>query len=114
MVSVYPTFLWQVSFLSDIWVNSVSLDLFTDASNTGSGAYLGNRWFGGVWPDTWKKFHITVKEIFPIVQAPELWADQLQNQCKTFHCDNSSIVQVINKQSSKDKILINLVRRIVV
>ena len=75
---------------------------------------MGNRWFGDVWSETWKQYHITVKELFPIVLSLEFWADQLQNQCIIFHCDNSSIVQVINKQTSKEKTLMNLVRRLVV
>ena len=49
-------------------------------------------------------FHtcITVKEIFIIVLALELWADQLKNKCIIFHCNNSAVVQIINRQSSKN------------
>lgn len=100
-------------FLPDVWIDSVALDLFTDSSNTGFGGYLGNRWFGDVWPDEWKPFHITVKEIFPIVLALELWADQLKNKCIIFHCDNNAVVHIINRQSSKEKALMTLVRRLV-
>lgn len=48
-------------FLSDHWENSVSLQLYTDASNIGFGGYLGNQYFSGVWPKAWEAYHITVK-----------------------------------------------------
>lgn len=100
-------------FLSDVWLTSASLDLFTDASNSGFGGYLNKQWFAGLWPDSWKGFHITVKEMFPIVLVCELWADKLQNQCIILHSDNIAVVAIINKQSSKEQTLMALVRRLV-
>ncbi|XP_053387994.1 uncharacterized protein LOC128551264 [Mercenaria mercenaria] len=101
--------------LPDRWESSQSLQLFTDASNIGFGGYLSNRYFAGVWPaDTfWDAMHITVKELFPIVLALELWSTLLQNKCIIFNSDNEAVVHVINKQSSKDKVLMRLVRRLV-
>lgn len=64
-------------FLSDHWENSVLLQLCTDASNIGFGCYLGNQYFSGVWPKAWESYHITVKELFPIVLAVQLCAKQL-------------------------------------
>ena len=60
------------------------------------------------------KISITVKELFPIVLALELWAEHLKNQCIVFHSDNEAVVYIINKQTSKDKALMKLVRRLVV
>ena len=51
-------------FLPDQWITSDILNLSTDASYTGYGDYLNNEWFAGEWPETWKYFHITVKECF--------------------------------------------------
>ena len=101
-------------FLSDRWLTSPCLELFTDASNSGFGGYLGNKWFAHGWPESWKQFHITVKEFFPIVCALELWANRMCNQCIMFHSDNSAVVHIINKQTSKDKTLMLLVRRLVI
>lgn len=101
-------------FLPDVWLNSTSLHLFTDASNSGYGGYLKDHWFSGVWPEPWRGYHITIKELFPIVLALELWGEKLQNQCIIFHSDNSAVVAIINKQSSKQKTLMSLVRRLVV
>ena len=100
-------------FLSEHWENSVILNLFTDASNTGFGGYLGNHYFHGTWPKHWGKYYITVKELFHIVLSLELWSLQLQNKCIVFHTDNEAVVHVINKQTSKDKSLMSLVRRLV-
>lgn len=71
-------------FLADHWENSVSLQLYTDASNIGFGGYLGNQYFSGVWPKAWEADHITVKELFPIVLAVQIWAKQLENRCIVF------------------------------
>lgn len=101
-------------FLTDVWLTSTSMHLFTDASNTGYGGYLKDQWFSGVWPESWRGFHITVKELFPIILALELWGDKMQNQCIIFHSDNIAVVSIINKQSSKEKTLMSLVRRLVV
>ena len=101
-------------FLPDRWLTSASLDLFTDSSNSGFGGYLGNKWFAGVWSEQWENFHITIKELFPIVLAVEMFADQLRNRCIIFHTDNIAVCQVINKQTSKEKVLMKLVRRLVV
>ena len=101
-------------FLSDQWLTSSSLDLYTDSSNIGYGGYLGNKWFAGTWPEKWNKFHITIKELFPIVLAVELFSAQLQNKCIIFHTDNIAVSHVINKQTSKEPTIMKLVRRLVV
>ncbi|XP_062587810.1 uncharacterized protein LOC134249476 [Saccostrea cucullata] len=100
-------------FLSEQWDNSDSLQLYTDASNIGFGGYLGNQYFSGIWPKTWNTYHITIKELFPIVLAVQLWADQLENRCIIFFTDNDAVVHIINKQSSKEKTIMVLVRRLV-
>ncbi|WAR08396.1 LOW QUALITY PROTEIN: hypothetical protein MAR_018354 [Mya arenaria] len=93
-----------------------ALDLYTDASYIGFGDYFNDRYFAGVWPvdSVWHTLHITVKELFPLVLALELWGSLLQNKCIVFHSDNEDVVHIINKQSSKDKHLMKLVRRFVV
>ena len=101
-------------FLADKWLNSTDLNLFTDASNAGFGGYWGHRWFAHGWPSAFQSHHINVKELFPIVIAVELWANEWENKCILFHTDNLSVVHVINKQSSKDKVIMQLLRRLVV
>ena len=57
--------------------------------------------------------HITFKELFPIVLVFEIWGPQLKNQSITLHSDNYAVVYIINKQSSKDQLIMCLVRRFV-
>ena len=78
-------------FLPDEWLTSTALDLFTDSSNTGYGGYLGREWFAGTWPASCIPYHITIKELFPIVMALELFAEQLQNKCIVIHTDNIAV-----------------------
>jgi hypothetical protein len=102
-------------FLDDQWQNSEKLCLYTDASGKiGYGAIFDSRWFYGKWEDiSMENFHITFKEFFPIVVAMELWGDQLANRCILFYSDNSAVVDIINKTSSKDRDIMCLVRRLV-
>lgn len=84
-------------FLSDTWVSSTVLCLYTDASSIGFSGYryLGNNWFADKWPVAWEKFHITFKELFPIVLAVEFWADKMKNHCINFFSDNEAVVYIL-------------------
>ena len=44
----------------------------------------------------------------------EIWGPLLCNQKVLFFSDNLPIVEIVNKQSSKDKTLMRLIRRLVV
>ena len=85
-------------FLPDIWVNSATLDLFSDASNSGFGAYMVRRCLARIMETI---SHNSERSVSNSIK-PRISGYQLQNQCIIFHCDNSNIVQVINKQTSKD------------
>ena len=100
-------------FPSDVWDNSEHLHFYTDASNIGFGAVFGQHWFVEEWSQHLMAFHITVKERVPIVLAVETWGDVLKNRCVRFHCDNLAVVNIINKQSSKENIIMSLIRRLV-
>ena len=100
-------------FLSDRWESSVSLKFFTDASNLGYGAIFQDRWFWGAWPESFQGYHITVKEFFPIVKALEVWGPFIANRCIEFYTDNAAVADIINSQTSKDKTLMKLLRRLV-
>ncbi|VDI70685.1 Hypothetical predicted protein [Mytilus galloprovincialis] len=100
--------------LSDRWLTSDQLHLFTDASGTlGYGALFGAQWFLGKWDTKWQKQNIAFLELYPIVLAVEIWGHQIKNQCIYFHTDNIALVSVINKQTSKDALIMFLIRRLV-
>lgn len=101
-------------FPSGISHSSSSLHLFTDASNIGFGCTFGRKWFFGKFEPQWLNYHISVREFLPIVIAFETWGSTFQNSSVVLHCDNSAVVQVINKTSSKDTNLMILMRRLMV
>ena len=100
-------------FPSDVWESSEHLHFYTDASSIEFGAVFGGHWFMEAWPANLAPYHITIKEIIPIVLAVEVWGKVMQNRCVRFHCDNLAVVTIINKMTSKDSTIIKLVRRFV-
>ena len=51
--------------------------------------------------------------MFPIVISLSAWADQLANKCTTFHAENQTLSEVINKKSTENKELFVLLRALV-
>ena len=49
-----------------------------------------------------------MREFLPVVLALEIWGSSLGNCPVTLHSDNMAVVQVINKNSSKDSHLMKL------
>ena len=95
-------------------LSSDRLRLFTDAAGaTGYGAILGRSYFYGEWPEAWKSFNITVLEFYPIVAALAVWGAALAGKNLELMTDNAAIVSVINKQTSKEKLVMCLLRKFV-
>ncbi|CAG2240910.1 unnamed protein product [Mytilus edulis] len=101
-------------FYADKWLSSDSLSLYTDAAGSlGFAGVMGYKWFAMAWPKHLEHHQIATKEMFPIVLALELWGEHIQNTKVLFLSDNMAVVQIINKQTCKDIILMKLVRRLV-
>ena len=99
--------------LEDIWVTSDVLQMATDASGTGCAGVLGNTWFSVEWPQSLHQHHISVKELFAIILACELWAYKISDKKIILLCDNIASVEVINHLRAKDTVMMRLVRRLV-
>lgn len=98
------------------WQHNTQLELFTDAAGTiGFGAYFQGHWAFGAWPKTLLATSpdITFKELLPIVVALHLWGSHFSNCKVIFHCDNQAVVHIINKQSTRSKPSMHLVRLLV-
>ncbi|KAK3101834.1 hypothetical protein FSP39_006695 [Pinctada imbricata] len=96
------------------WESSDVIRFYTDASGSlGYAAVFGSKWLVGSWFGSMSNLQIAVKELFPIVLSLEIWGNCLCNRKVLFMSDNMAVVQIINKQSSKDKTLMRLVRRLV-
>jgi len=117
-LGIWSKFLKQCNgkslFLPDRWLQSPSVHLYTDAAGSlGYGAVFGPHWFSGAWNAEWLNQPTTLLELYPIVLAVCVWGQQLANQCIYFHTDNQALVDIINKQSSKDPKIMFLVRDLV-
>lgn len=97
---------------SGITHSSSSLHLTTDASNLGFGGTFGRNWFFHPFTPDWLQYYISVREFLPIVIALEMWSSTLKNSTIVLHSDNLVVVQIINKNTSKDPKLMQLMRRL--
>ena len=83
----------------------------TDASGSwGCGALFNNLWFQLQWSTEWKPMDIMAKELVPIVLSCAVWDSLLPKKILEFKCDNQSLVEAINKGSSKEPVVMHLLR----
>ena len=86
----------------------------TDASgNNGYGAVYNTECFFGAWPKSWLKYNILVLELYPIVAAVAVWGSKWKNKKICFFTDNEALVAIINKQSSRERQAMTLLRKLV-
>ena len=102
------------------WLTNIDLDLFTDSagsSNLGFGIYFQGHWCHGSWPQQWAEStvlrNMAFIELFPVLTALFIWGPQLSNKKVLFHVDNQATVQVLNKKSSRDPLIMKAIRKIV-
>ena len=90
------------------------LNIYTDASGSiGYGAVCDSQWFYGVWPESWRHYNITALELYPIVAAVVTWGVSWKNRSICFYTDNEALVSVINRQTSREKTVMTLLRKLV-
>ena len=92
---------------------SRDIHLTSDASKWGFGGTYQIFWIQGHWPDHWKKHDIAVLELYSILMLVVTFGTLLANSHVIFHCDDQAIVAVLNKQTSKSPIIMQLVRPLV-
>ena len=90
---------------------SKQVTLTSDASgNWGCGAFSGKKWFMIPWSGPISSKHITVKELAPILVAAAAWGDEWKGTLVQVQCDNMAVVDIINKGSSRDRDVMQLMR----
>ena len=100
--------------LDFMFLSSSQLHLYTDSSSTiGFGAVFGSSWFSGKWSKDCVGRNIALLELYPICLSLYIWGHRIVNKCITLHCDNKSVVDIINSNTSKDKSIMILVRKLV-
>ena len=104
----------KTMFLEEQYLSSNSMKLFTDAAKSkGFSGIYKSRWFFGSFPEQWRNLNIMTLEFYPIVLAVCIWGDLWANHSILFFTDNEALVSVINKQSSKDNRVMQMVRYLV-
>jgi hypothetical protein len=100
-------------------VDSPQLHMYSDSSKIGLGATFGSHWIQAKFPPSWQKMlvehtiHISFLELYPIMVVIELFGKYIQNRNILFFSDNDIVVHALNKQSSKDHMLMSLIRPMV-
>ena len=83
----------------------------TDASGSwGCGSFFYPHWFQYAWGSELAPVNIMAKELVRIIISCAVWAPLLAHKQVQFQCDNQSLVSAINKGSSKDRMVMHLLR----
>ena len=96
------------------------IDLYTDSSanlDLGFGGIFMNRWFFGKWGRSFmKKFNPSIQylELYAVCMAVFIWIDYFRNYRLVLHCDNKSVVGMINITSSGCPHCMVLIRKLMV
>ena len=113
-LSLWYTFLRNYNGITIITprnvINSCDIHLYSDSCKYGYGGTFEDEFICGSFPIVWHKFSIEVLELYPIFLLLHVFIQKLSNTKVIFHCDNISIVHIINKQSSRCKIIMKLLR----
>ena len=94
-------------------IKSTHINMFSDASKLGFGATYGTQWIQGQWPKGWTKFQITVLEFFPVFVLVSMFAHLVKNANILYYCDNIAVVEIINKQTSRNKKVMEFLRPLI-
>ncbi len=85
--------------------------LTSDASGQwGYGAWHNTQWFQLARDQQTQDWHITAKELIPIVIAAVIWGEQLKGKRVLARCDNTAVVAVLNTRYAKDVVLMRILR----
>ena len=91
-------------------VASDAIHMASDASHQGLGARYGSKWIQARYPQNWTQFHITVLELYPIFILVSMFGHLMKNNNIIYSCDNSGVVSILNRQSSRDKTCMQIMR----
>ena len=88
------------------------MELFTNVSNLGYGAYWAGRWFNHHWSSDQSRYTIAWKELYAILVACSTWGNLWRRKRILFHCDNTAVVAIWGKGTCKCPHLMSLVRHL--
>ena len=91
-------------FPASEWESNDTVSLFTNASaSIGYGAYFQGKWVQSRWPTNLLRTHpsIALLEFVPLYVALLCWGPLLAGHIVIFNTDNTALVEIINKKSSR-------------
>lgn len=102
------------------WLSSDNIELYTDSSGNrelGCGAYCQGHWSYWSWPLGWESSifkEMSFLELVPILLAMYLWGKKyFANKKIMMYIDNNALVSIVNRQTSKSKRVMVLLRKLV-
>jgi hypothetical protein len=105
--------------LQQEWLDSPTIELFTDACDTGFGGHFGSSWFAGRWsPAQLSAAFVSTRismpflELLALVTAAAIWAPQWIGKRITFRCDAMAVVWAVQARRSNRPALAHLVREL--
>ena len=107
-----PTWSGTSLVLETDWSPAPDMQLFTDASNVGYGAFWAGEWFNAHWTPSQAHHTIAWKELYAILAACSTWGHTWQRKRMLFHCDNAAVVDIWRRGSCKCMHLMSLVRHL--
>ena len=69
-------------------------------------------WLADPWPPELRDRSIQRQELYPIALACLLWGHQCSGMKLLFHCDNQTVVDIWTSDTSRDPLIMHLVRSI--
>ena len=87
------------------------IQLTSNASGSwGCGVIWRCNWFQWKWSREWEEISIAPKELLPILLASATWGKVWRGEIVLFPCDNQTVVSALAKSSSRDNIVMRLLR----
>jgi len=107
-----PQWNGKLLFYDDFWSTSLSCQLFTDGCKHSFGAFFNGAWFCSTLNacQVPVRLSIAFKELYAIMATLSAWDPSLCGKRLMFHCDNETIVMIIQKGSSKCSHIMALLR----
>ena len=108
-----PTWNGVSMFHDTQWVANSDLQLWTDASDIGYGAYFEGQWIAEAFTGDLRAVaaqSINYRELFAIVKAAATWGQHLAGKKVLFHCDNMAVVSILQSGVSRNTDIMKLVR----
>ena len=94
-------------------IPSTAINLSSDACKRGFGACYGSRWIQCTYHMEWQDFHISTLEFYPLFVLISMFGHLMTNSNVLFLCDNEAVVEIVQKQSTKDPNNMRIMRALI-